>query len=187
VHAPELERQFVDEGYGVERVPVMYNDFVLLGPPDDPAHVAQAQSAADAMARVARSGPPFISRGDSSGTHLKELEVWAAAGIEPSPDWYREVGQGMSAVITIADDQQAYTLSDRGTYLSHRATVSLSVLFAGDEVLHNPYAMIVVNPNRHPHVRAELAQALVEFVISAEGRALIAGYEVGGQQLFFPH
>ncbi len=184
VHAPDLERQFVESGYGIERVPVMQNDFVILGPPVDPARIADANGAADAMARIARSGSPFISRGDRSGTHLKELELWVAAALDPDPAWHREIGQGMSAVITMANDLQAYALADRGTFLSHRADVDLSILFAGDEVLHNPYTMIAVNVERHPHVRADLARALVEFVTSPDGRALISGYEVAGRQLF---
>ena len=185
VHAPDLERQFVENGYGIERVPIMYNDFVILGPPDDPARIKEAQSATDAMARIARSGSLFVSRGDQSGTHLKELELWAASGVEPDPEWYREVGQGMSAVITMTDDQQVYTLSDRGTFLAHLADTDLDILFSGDEILYNPYAMILVSPSRHPHVRSELARALIDFITSSEGRALVSGFEVQEQQLFF--
>ena len=185
VHAPDLERQFVESGYGIERVPVMYNDFVVLGPANDPARIAGAQSAMDALTRIARSTSMFISRGDRSGTHLKELELWAASGVELDSSWYREVGQGMSAVITMSADQQAYTLTDRGTYLAHRADIDLEILFEGDEILHNPYAMIVINPRRHPHVRVELAQTLVDFITSSEGRSLISGFTVQGRQLFF--
>lgn len=192
VHAPSLEEEFVAQGYGIERVYFMYNDFVVLGPPADPAGVRQAQSAVEAMQRIARAESVFISRGDNSGTHVKELELWGSAGVTPTEDgqsrgtWYREVGQGMGAVITLANDQQAYTLADRGTYLSYVGAIDLAVVFQGDQVLFNPYGIIAVDPARHPHVKVDLAQALIDHVTSPEGQALITGYLVNGQQLFFP-
>ncbi len=189
VHAPALEEEFVDDGYGIERVYFMYNDFVVLGPPRDPAEVKEASSVSDAFARIAESESVFISRGDNSGTHVKELEIWDDAGVDPveaSGGWYREVGQGMGAVITVANDQEAYTLSDRGTYLSYVSDVGLEVVSEGDEMLFNPYGAIVVDPERHPHVQADLAQALVDYLVSDEGQQAIADYQVNGFQLFFP-
>lgn len=186
VHAPELERQFVADGYGVERVYFMYNDFVVLGPAADPASVGGAGNVADAFARIASAQQEFISRGDNSGTHVKELEIWGQAGVDTSGAWYREVGQGMGAVITLTNEQQAYTLADRGTYLSYIGDVDIQVVFEGDALLFNPYGIIAVNPERHPHVNVDLAQALIDHVTSAEGQAIIAGYLVGGEQLFFP-
>jgi tungstate transport system substrate-binding protein len=189
VHAPALEEEFVADGFGVERVYFMYNDFVVLGPPGDPAGVRNASTAADAFGRIADAGATFISRGDNSGTHVKERDVWASAGVDPtdaSGGWYREVGQGMGAVITLANDQEAYTLSDRGTYLSYVSDIDLEVVNEGDESLFNPYGAIAVNPERHPHVQAQLAQALIDYIVSAEGQQRIADYTVNGFQLFFP-
>ncbi|TVQ34947.1 MAG: tungsten ABC transporter substrate-binding protein [Spirochaetaceae bacterium] len=186
VHAPELEHQFVAEGYGIERVYFMYNDFVVLGPAEDPAEVKSAGDVIEAFTRIAAAGVQFISRGDNSGTHVKELEIWNAAGADNSGRWYREVGQGMGAVITLANEQRAYTLADRGTYLSYVGDIEISVLREGHEMLFNPYGIIAVNPGRHPHVKVELARALIDHVTSAEGQALIAGYRVAGEQLFFP-
>ena len=192
VHAPALEEQFVADGYGVERVYFMYNDFIILGPANDPAGVGRAQNAVDAMRRIAESRSLFISRGDNSGTHVKELELWREAGViasgatAPEGPWYREVGQGMGAVITLTNDQQAYTLADRGTYLSYVGQIDIGIVFEGDEILFNPYGIIAVNPRRHPHVKVDLAQALIDHVTSPEGQALIAGFLVNGQPLFFP-
>ena len=192
VHAPSLEEEFVAQGYGIERVYFMYNDFVILGPPSDPAGVQQARSAVEAMQRIASVESVFISRGDNSGTHVKELALWSAAGITTTVDgqsrgtWYREVGQGMGAVINLANDQQAYTLADRGTYLSYVGAIDLAVIFQGDPVLFNPYGIIAVDPARHPHVKVDLAQALIDHVTSPEGQALITGFLVNGEQLFFP-
>ncbi|TVR29438.1 MAG: tungsten ABC transporter substrate-binding protein [Spirochaetaceae bacterium] len=186
VHAPQLERAFVADGYGVERVHFMYNDFVVLGPAEDPAGVGGAAEVSEAFARIATARAEFISRGDNSGTHVKEREIWDLAGADTAGAWYREVGQGMGAVITLATERQAYTLADRGTYLSYTGDVEIGVLFEGDALLFNPYGIIAVNPQRHPHVRLELAQALIRHVTSSQGQALIAGYRVRGQQLFFP-
>lgn len=186
VHAPALEAQFVAEGYGVERVGFMYNDFVLLGPLSDPAGVAGTSDVAEAFRRIASSGSRFISRGDNSGTHAKEGEIWAAAGITERDDWYREAGQGMGAVITVANNDQAYTLADRGTYLAYLSEVDLQVAVEGDPLLFNPYAAIAVSPERHAHVRVDLAQALIDFLVSPEGQEIIGGYLINGRRLFTP-
>ncbi|MFP4705694.1 MAG: substrate-binding domain-containing protein, partial [Spirochaetaceae bacterium] len=186
VHAPELEREFVREGYGVERVDIMYNDFVVLGPESDPAGIADTKSVADAFARIAESESAFISRGDNSGTHAKERAVWAEAGIEPDGSWYREAGQGMGAVITVANDQEGYTLADRGTYLAYRGDIGIDVVVEGDPLLFNPYAVIAVDPEMHDHVKRDLAQELIDFLVSDEGQDIIGGYRVEGEQLFVP-
>ena len=186
VHAPGLEREFVREGYGVERVGFMYNDFVILGPESDPAGIAGMESAADAFARIAETGSTFISRGDNSGTHTKEKNIWAEAGVEPDGSWYREAGQGMGAVITITNDQLAYTLADRGTYLAYRGDIGIDVAVEGDPLLFNPYAVIAVDPEMHGHVKRDLAQALIDFVVSEEGQEIIGSYRVEGEQLFVP-
>lgn len=190
VHAPDLENQFVADGYGLERVYFMYNDFVVLGPSDDPAGVGSASDVSNAFERIADSGEEFISRGDNSGTHVKELEIWSNAGVDlaagANTAWYREVGQGMGAVITLANEQRAYTLADRGTYLSYLGDIDIGILYEGDPILFNPYGIIAVDPGRHPHVNVEMAQALIAHVTSPEGQALIAQYQVAGEQLFFP-
>ena len=186
VHAPDLERKFIEAGHGLERLPVMHNDFVLLGPPADPAGIAGAPSSAVAMARIAQRGTGFISRGDESGTHIKERELWAAAGIQPGGAWYLEVGQGMGAVLTMADDKQAYTLSDRATYIAYRDKLELVVLYQGAPELHNPYHVIVVNPARHATVVADLARRYAEYLRSEDGQRLIREFKIGGEQLFFP-
>ncbi|MFP4374183.1 MAG: substrate-binding domain-containing protein [Spirochaetaceae bacterium] len=186
VHAPDLEREFVREGYGVERVDIMYNDFVILGPESDPAGIADTDSVVDAFTRIAESESAFISRGDNSGTHAKERAVWAEAGIEPEGSWYREAGQGMGAVITVTDDQQAYTLADRGTYLAYRGDIGIEVVVEGDPLLFNPYAVIAVDPEMHDHVKRDLAQEFIDFLVSDEGQDIIGGYRVEGEQLFVP-
>jgi tungstate transport system substrate-binding protein len=186
VHAPGLEREFVEEGYGVERVGFMYNDFVILGPPSDPAGIEGTDSAVDAFEQIADTESVFISRGDNSGTHTKERNIWAEAGIDPSGSWYREAGQGMGAVITMTNDQQAYTLADRGTYLAFRGDIDLEVVVEGDPLLFNPYAVIAVDPERHPHVKRDLAQQLIDFVTSEQGQEIIGNYRVEGEQLFVP-
>ncbi|MEX2442561.1 MAG: substrate-binding domain-containing protein [Alkalispirochaeta sp.] len=193
VHAPELETEFVADGYGVQRVHFMYNDFVVVGPPEDPADVSSAADATDAFARIAQKEATFISRGDNSGTHVKELGLWSAAGRGPSvgrepatDEWHREVGQGMGAVITLANEQRGYTLADRGTYLAYRGDVMIEILYEGDPKLFNPYSIIVVDPQRHPHVQAELAHALSDYVTSAHGQQIIDEYREAGEQLFFP-
>ncbi len=186
VHAPTAEQQFVNQGYGVLRSPVMHNDFVLVGPKIDPANILSADSIVDAFRFISGSEMAFISRGDDSGTHKKELQLWHKASIEPQGVWYLSVGQGMGAVLRIADEMQAYTLSDRGTYLAYKDKISLSVLFEGDVLLHNPYHVILVNPERHPHVNNKAAMQYLDYLIGEEGQKLIREYSIGGELLFYP-
>jgi tungstate transport system substrate-binding protein len=187
VHARKLEDRFMANGYGVDRRDVMYNDFVLLGPANDPAGVGRTNSAPDAFRAIAAKGSPFISRGDESGTHQKEKEIWASAGIAPRGAWYFEVGQGMGEVIMMAAQKRGYTLSDRGTYIAFRKKSDLVVLGQGDRNLWNPYGIIAVNPKKHAHVKYDLAMKLIDFVTGPEGRALIVGFKVDGEPLFFVH
>jgi tungstate transport system substrate-binding protein len=187
VHARSLEEKFVANGFGVNRRDVMYNDFVLLGPPDDPAGVGKSNSAPDAFRGIAAKGSPFISRGDESGTHQKEKEIWASAGIVPRGAWYVEAGQGMGEVIMMAAQKRGYTLSDRGTYIAFRKKADIVVLRQGDRNLWNPYGIIAINPEKHAHVKYDLAMKLIDFVTGPEGKALIAGFKVDGEPLFFVH
>jgi len=185
VHARELEDRFVEAGFGVDRRDVMYNDFVLLGPPDDPAGVKGAKSAAEAFRAIAAREAPFVSRGDESGTHQKEREIWKSAGIVPKGKWYLEAGQGMGEVIQMATQRKAYTLSDRGTYIAYRKKTDLVVLEEGDPALRNPYGVIAVNPQKHPHAKYDLAKRFIEYVTGKEGQEIIANYRIDGEPLFF--
>lgn len=187
VHARSLEEKFMANGYGADRRDVMYNDFVLLGPTEDPAGAGKAKSAPDAFRAIAAKGTPFISRGDESGTHQKEKEIWASAGIVPRGAWYVEAGQGMGEVITMATEKRGYTLSDRGTYIAFRKKTDLIVLRQGDNSLWNPYGIIAVNPKKHAHAKHDLAMKLVDFVTGSEGQSLIASFQVDGEPLFFVH
>lgn len=187
VHARALEDAFVAAGHGLIRYDVMYNDFVLLGPGDDPAGVLGMVSAADALSAIADAGASFVSRGDGSGTHVKENEIWASAGITPEGDWYLSAGQGMGAVLTITDELQGYTLSDRATYLARKAEgLGLEVVVEGDPMLFNPYGVIPVNPEAHPDINAELGQAFAHWMIALPTQDLIASFEVNGSPLFTP-
>lgn len=186
VHARAAEEAFVAEGWGVQRFDVMYNDFVLVGPADDPAATGTASNAADAMTRIAASGARFASRGDDSGTHKAELALWQAAGIAPSGAWYLSTGSGMGATLNTAAQMPAYALTDRGTWLSFANRGPLTITYEGDPVLFNPYGVMLVNPARHPHVKAVAGQAFVDWLISPAGQDAIAGFTVNGQQLFFP-
>lgn len=186
VHAPELEEAFVDAGFGVNRRGVMYNDFVVVGPSADQAGIAGTEKVADAFATIARREALFFSRGDLSGTHLKERAIWDISGIDPSGNWYVEVGQGMAATLRMADEKRGYVLIDRGTYLALRETVNLRVLVEYDPPLHNPYSIIAVNPDRWPHVKYGKARALIDYVTSPQAQAIIGGYRKYGQQLFTP-
>ena len=186
VHARELEDAFVEAGYGTQRYDVMYNDFVIIGPEDDPAGIAGVEDAAAAFAAIAEAEAAFISRGDNSGTHNKELNIWESAEIEPAGDWYQEAGQGMGAVLTIANELHAYTLTDRATYLARlEEGLDLPILVEGDEALFNPYGVIPVNPEEHPTVNADLAQAFVAWLIAPETQDLIEAFEANGTQLFY--
>ena len=186
VHAPRAERKFVDSGYGIERLPVMHNDFVIVGPAADPAGIRDMKSLANVMSKISQSAAGFVSRGDDSGTHKKELSLWKASSINPTGEWYLSVGQGMGAVLQIANEKLAHTLSDRGTYLAYRGKLQLDILHAGASELLNPYHVILVNPERHPHVKRDLAKAYVDFIQGEKGQRLIANFKVGGEQLFYP-
>ena len=189
VHDQAAEEKFVAEGWGLKRLPVMYNDFVLVGPKTDPAGVAGKDIVA-ALGKLAAGGAPFISRGDKSGTHAAELRYWKSAGIDPAaakPAGYRECGCGMGPALNIASSSNAYALTDRGTWLSFKNRGDLAVLVEGDTKLFNQYGVIVVNPAKHPHVKKDLAQAFADWVVSPAGQASIAAYRIDGQQLFFPN
>ncbi len=187
VHAPAAEINFVEKGYGIKRLPVMYNDFVILGPQNDLAKLAQALSLKDALNRIIDSGQHFISRGDDSGTHKKEISLWRSAVKHPQGGWYMSAGQGMGAVIQIANDKQAYTLSDRGTYLALKDKIGLVPVFEGDPELFNPYHVIIVNPAKHPHIKVELAQKYVDFLGGEVGQNIIREFKKAGELLFKPY
>lgn len=186
VHAPDAEKDFVTKGFGVKRLPVMHNDFVVLGPKADPANMKTAPTLDEALQRIAKSNALFVSRGDDSGTHKKEKLLWKSASIKPQGDWYLAVGQGMGAVLQISNNKNAYTLTDRGTYLAYKSKINLEVVYEGTPNLLNPYHVIVVNPIKHPHVKTELAQRYVDYIRSAEGQAIIANFNVNGELLFHP-
>jgi len=188
VHSPAAEQKMVDEGNGIERTLIMHNDFIVVGPESDPAGIADAATLNDAMNAIASSESPFISRGDDSGTHALELRLWENAGIEPSGGWYEESGQGMGATLQIAGQRQAYTISDRATYLSQQDTLDLAVLLEGDAALLNVYHVIVVNPERHPDVNADGARAFAAFLTRDDVQETIGefGVEDYGEPLFFP-
>lgn len=186
VHAPAAELKYVQSGDFIDRKPVMHNDFVLVGPESDPASIKRAVTAVGALQRIANKHAVFISRGDDSGTHKKEKQLWQIAGLKPEGKWYVAAGQGMGAVLKIADEKQAYALTDRGTQIAYSDKMGLKVLFEGDEVLFNPYHVMAVNPKKHSHVKYDLASQYIEFVTGQEGQAIIAGYRKGGQQLFYP-
>lgn len=186
VHARPAEDKFVADGFGVDRRDVMYNDFILVGPKDDPAGIKDSKSAAEAFKKLSGGKADFISRGDDSGTHQKEKEIWKLAGITPQGKWYVEAGQGMGPVLQMAFDKKGYTLSDRGTFLAYEGKTDLGILFEGDKSLFNPYGIIAVNPKKHPGVNYDLAKKFIDYVTGPEGQKIIAGYNVNGKQLFFP-
>ncbi len=189
VHARAREDAFMEAGHGTRREEVMYNDFVLIGPEADPAGITGQASAAEALKMIADSGSTFVSRGDDSGTHTKEKEIWSAAGVEPAGDWYLSIGQGMGATITTADEEQAYTLSDRATYLARSLEgLDLVILTEGDPVLFNPYGVMAVNPDKNDKIEAEAADAFIEWLISVPVQELIGEFGVDkfGAPLFTP-
>lgn len=186
VHARNLEDKFVADRFGVNRRDVMYNDFVVIGHSSDHAGIKHSKDASDALSRIASKNAIFISRGDESGTHQKEKEVWKSAGITPMGKWYVEAGQGMGEVINMATERQGYALADRGTYVAYKKKTDLVTLFEGDKRLFNPYGVIAINPKRHPHVKYDLAMKLIEFLTSKEGQGIISNFKVNGEQLFFP-
>jgi tungstate transport system substrate-binding protein len=190
VHAKAQEEKFVDDGFGVKRYPVMYNDFVLIGPYSDPASVKGMGDVAAALQAIKAKAAPFISRGDRSGTHIRELDLWKAAGVDIAKDkgfWCKEIGRGMKAALDAASASNAYVLSDRGTWISFKNRGELDIVVQGDKRLFNQYDVILVNPAKHPHVKADLGQAFIDWLISREGKNAIAGYKIEGQQLFVPY
>ncbi len=198
VHSKAAEESFVERGFGINRKKVMYNDFVIVGPDSDPAGVALADNAPDAMARIEalgektassgrRSVVQYVSRGDDSGTHNKEMSLWDDGMVFPRRGWYLEAGQGMARVLVMASELDAYTLSDRGTFLALRERLESVVLFDSDPLLHNPYSVIAVNPAVHPHVNAAAASALIDWLVSPDGQELIDEFRLDGEQLFYPN
>ncbi len=189
VHSPAKEKEFMDAGDGVRREDVMYNDFVIVGPESDPAGIKGMTNAADAFTKLAETQSTFISRGDESGTHSKELAIWKAAGLEPAGDWYVSSGQGMGEVLTMTNEQQAYTLSDRATYLARlKQGLELSILVEGDKALFNPYGVIAVNPDKNPAIQAALANQFIDWLISVSVQEKIGqfGFDEFEQSLFIP-
>ncbi len=189
VHARSREDDFMDAGHGVRREDVMYNDFVIVGPAEDPAGVCGMAAAPDALAKIAESEATFVSRGDDSGTHTKEKSIWADAGIEPAGDWYLSIGQGMGATITVAEEEQAYTLSDRATYLSRTLDgIDLEIVVEGDPVLFNPYGVMAVNPEKSEQISLEAANAFIDWLVSVPTQEAIGefGTEKFGAPLFTP-
>lgn len=206
VHAPLAELAYVKQGYFIDRREVMHNDFIIIGPHSDLAHLSAATSAVDALKRLMSSKARFVSRGDDSGTHKKELALWKAADVSPIQSlcfiwnrcwwqaadmsftgaWYIQAGQGMGAVIKMADEMSAYTLTDRGTYLAFTGKTDLYVLYEGDDALFNPYHIMAVNPERHPHVNYDLAMQYIQFVTSEQGQGIIRDFEMLGEPLFYP-
>jgi tungstate transport system substrate-binding protein len=190
VHAKALEEKFVAEGYGVKRFEVMYNDFVLVGPRSDPAKVGGTRDIVAALQKIKAVQAPFASRGDRSGTHFAELQLWKEAGIDIAKDkgpWYRDTGSGMGPTLNTAAGMNAYALTDRGTWLSFKNRGELVISVEGDRRLFNQYGVMLVNPAKHPHVKKDMGQAFVDWVISTEGQKAIADYQINGQQLFFPN
>jgi len=191
VHAKAAEEKFVGEGHGVKRYPVMYNDFVLVGPKSDPAKVAGGKDITDALKKVKAAAAPFVSRGDKSGTHMAELRLWKAANVDigggDKGPWYRAVGQGMGASLNTASSMNGYILTDRATWISFKNRGDLTIVVEGDKRLFNQYGVILVNPDKHASVKKEMGQAFIDWVVSPEGQKAIADYKIGGDQLFFPN
>ncbi len=187
VHAKSAEEKFVTEGYGIKRIPFMYNDFVLIGPVNDPADVKQAPTAAQALQSIHSKGAAFVSRGDDSGTHKKELSLWQSADLDAAafdPQWYRAVGAGMGASLNTASGMNAYIMADRASWLKFGNKGTLQLLFAGDPILFNQYAFIAIDPARHPHVKNDLASSLQNWLLSERAATLIDGYRLNGEKLF---
>jgi len=190
VHAKPQEEKFIADGAGVKRYPVMYNDFILVGPKSDPAGIKNMSDVTEALKAIKAKDAPFISRGDRSGTHAAELELWKAAGIDIGKDkgpWYKEIGQGMGAALNTASASNAYVLADRGTWLSFKNRGELDIVVEGDKQLFNQYGVMLVNPARHAHVKAALGQEFIDWLVSADGQKMIADYKINGRQLFFPN
>ena len=190
VHSQPDEEKFVADGWGVKRYPVMYNDFIIVGPAADPAKIAGLKQAPEALKKIAEAKAPFASRADDSGTHKAELKLWGEAGVDPkasSGTWYLETGSGMGATLNTAVGKQAYALTDRGTWLAFANKDDFKVLVEGDDKLFNQYGVILVNHTRHPNVKVKEGQAFIDWLVSSEGQTAIASYKIDGQQLFFPN
>src|SRR5690349_3548060 len=191
VHARPQEEKFVADGFGVKRFAVMYNDFILVGPNSDPAGVKGGKDIVAALSAIKTRAAPFVSRGDKSGTHAAELALWKIAGIDiagaDKGPWYREIGQGMGAALNAASAMNGYTISDRGTWLSFKNRGELDIVVEGDKRLFNQYGVMLANPDKHAHVKKEMGQAFVDWLVSSEGQKAIAEYKINGQQLFFPN
>ena len=190
VHAKPAEEKFLSEGFGVKRYPVMYNDFILIGPKGDPAGVKGSKDIVAALGAIKAKGADFISRGDKSGTHQAELNLWKVAGIDIAKDkgpWYKEIGQGMGAALNTASASNAYVLADRGTWLSFKNRGDLVIAVEGDKRLFNQYGVMLVNPEKHPSVKQDLGQQLIDWLVSSEGQKAIADYKINGEQLFYPN
>jgi tungstate transport system substrate-binding protein len=190
VHAKSAEDKFLAEGQGVKRFPVMYNDFVLIGPKSDPASIKGGKDVAKALTTIKDKQADFISRGDKSGTHIAELALWRAAGIDIDKDkagWYKSIGQGMGAALNTAGASNGYVLSDRGTWLNFKNKGELAILVEGDKRMFNQYGVMLVNPDKHPNVKKELGQQFIDWLVSPEGQTVIGNYKVNGEQLFYPN
>ena len=187
VHDTAGEEQFVADGYASERADVMYNDFVLIGPADDPAGIADASSVAEAFGLIAGAKAPFTSRGDDSGTHRAEQRLWESAGVEPQGKWYRQLGSGMGPTLNIAAAMDAYVMSDRATWVAFENTQNLALLFEGDDVLFNQYGSLLLSQERHPHLKHDLAAQWHRWLLSEDGQQAIGAFKVDGQPLFFPN
>jgi tungstate transport system substrate-binding protein len=190
VHARSAEEKFIAEGYGVKRLPVMYNDFVLIGPKSDPAKIAGGKDILEALRKIKATTSPFVSRGDRSGTHMAELALWKQSGTDIEKEkgaWYRDTGQGMGPALNTASSMNGYILADRGTWISFKNRGDLAILVEGDKRLFNQYGVILVNPAKHKHVKKEMGQAFIDWVVSPDGQKAIADYKIGGEQLFFPN
>ena len=189
VHAKSAEEKFLAEGFGVKRYPVMYNDFVVVGPKSDPAGI-KGKDVVVALQTIKAKAAPFVSRGDRSGTHIAELALWKQAGIDIATDkgpWYKEIGQGMGAALNMASASNAYVLSDRGTWLAFKNRGDLAIVVEGDKRLFNQYGVMLVNPAKHPTVKTDLGQQFIDWLVSPEGQRAISGYKIDGQQLFYPN
>jgi tungstate transport system substrate-binding protein len=190
VHAKPAEEKFLSEGFGVKRYPVMYNDFVLIGPNSDPAGIKGSKDITAALAAIKAKGADFISRGDKSGTHQAELNLWKVAGIDIAKDkgpWYKEIGQGMGAALNTASASNAYVLADRGTWLSFKNRGDLGIAVEGDKRLFNQYGVMLVNPEKHPSVKKDFGRQFIDWLVSSEGQKAIADYKINGEQLFYPN
>ena len=190
VHAKAQEEKFLNEGYGVKRFPVMYNDFIVVGPKSDPAHVGGMKNVSEALHKIKDANAPFISRGDRSGTHTAELKLWQDAGIDVQKDhgdWYKSIGQGMGAALNTAKASGAYVLSDRGTWINLKNKGDLEILVQGDKRMFNQYGVMLVNPQKCPNVKSQLGQQFVDWVVSPEGQKTIADYKIDGEELFYPN